>query len=152
MKFIRNPWPYAIAGFFILFLAGVATILVIAARQNDSLVSKDYYEQEIRFQGQMDAIARAKQAGAAIRFDAVAGKVFISLPAEQMKQKPAGKIVFYRASASELDREFPLEPQADGVQLLEVSPLAAGSWRVRVNWTAGGREFYLEEKIVLAGK
>jgi hypothetical protein len=152
MKFIRNPWPYAIAGFFVLFLAGVATVIVIASRQNDTLVSKDYYEQELKFQGQIQAANRAKDVGAAIRLDAVAGKLIVSIPAEQAKQNLAGNIILYRASSSALDREVKFQPDEKGLQAVDVSGFVPGAWVVRVRWSAGGQEFFLEQKINLSAK
>lgn len=152
MKFIRNPWPYAIAGFFVLFLTGVAMVVIIASRQDDTLVSKDYYEQELKFQDQIQAAARAKEAGAAIRLDAAAGKLLVSIPADQAKQKVAGTIHFYRASSSALDRELSLQPDENGLQAVDVSGFAAGSWTVLARWNAGGQAFFLEHKINLSAK
>jgi hypothetical protein len=152
MKTARNLWPFGIALAFVLFFAGVAAVIVIASRHGDTLVSDNYYEQELKFQGQMEAAARAKNAGATLRFDAATGKIFLALPSEQLKQTFSGKVILYRASAQALDQEFLLKPESDGAQVVDVSGLAAGPWLVRVRWNAGGQEFYLEEKINVAGK
>ena len=70
-------------------------------------------------------------------------------PAPQLAEKLSGSIEFYRPSAAELDREYPLAPGADGTQSLDVSQLAAGPWQVRVKWSAGGQDYFLEQKITL---
>jgi uncharacterized membrane protein len=38
------------------------------------------------------------------------------------------------------------------MQVVDVLPLAAGSWLIRVCWNAGGLDYYLEQKIFLPGK
>jgi hypothetical protein len=124
----KNLWPFGLVLAFVLFFIGMASVVVIAATHREHLVNGNYYEQELKFQSQIDAAARAKKAGATIRFDAAAGQL-------------------YRPSAPELDREFLLEPKRDGTQTLNLSKFAAGLWEVRVAWTAGGENYYLEQKI-----
>ena len=149
MKTKFNPWPYSIILFFVLLFCGLATVVVIAATHRESMVSENYYEQELKFQDQIDSAARAQKSGASIQLDAVVGKLLVAVPAEQLAQKFSGTIEFYRPSSPKLDREFPFAPRADGRQTLDVSKLAAGLWRVRVRWNAGDQEFFLEQKITI---
>jgi hypothetical protein len=58
-------------------------------------------------------------------------------------------IEFYRPSSPALDRAFPLAPGADASQAVDVSKLATGLWVVRVKWSAGGQDYFLEQKITL---
>ena len=152
MKTNRNLWPLGIISAFGLFVTGMAGVVVIASTHREHLVSPNYYEQELQFQARIDAIARAQESGAAITGDPAAGALTIRLPAAQVTQKFSGTVAFYRPSAPELDRELPLEPRADGTQTLDVSRLAAGLWSVRLKWTAGGKEFFLEQKYNFPGK
>lgn len=145
----RNPWPYGIITAFALFLAGTAALIVIAATHRDSLVSGDYYEQEIRFQHQIDGAARARQVGATVTYEAAAGRVAIALPASQTGQPLTGQIDLYRPAAAGLDRQFKLQPDANGVQNLDVSSLLAGPWEIRVAWSAGDQYYFLDQKIVI---
>src|SRR6185295_14078884 len=152
MKTTRNFWPLGILLFFVLFFAGMATAVVIAATHRDSLVSPNYYEQELKYQEQIDGAARAEKSDAKLRFDAANGQIIIMLPVGQLTGKPSGTVALYRASSPELDREFPLELKADGTQTLSVSNLAAGSWIVRVKWSADGDNYFLEQKLGIAKK
>jgi hypothetical protein len=130
----------------------MASVVVIAATHSDSLVSKAYYEDEIRFQTTMEATARAQKAGATLKFDAATSQLVITVPREHLTQKITGKVELFRPSAMGLDREFLLEVDSTGRQALNLSKLASGLWRARVTWTAGGQNYRLEEKINLAGK
>lgn len=152
MNLTRNLWPWGIVAAFGLFFCGIATVVIIASTHRDALVSDDYYEQELRFQGQIDSSVRAKKAGARLDFDPAAGRVTVTLPATQPAGKISGSITCYRPSEPKLDREFPLELRPDGIQTLDVSGLAAGNWLVRVAWRVNGEGFFLADKIVIAGK
>lgn len=147
MKTQRNLWPLGITLTFVVFIAGMASVVFIAATHQDSLVSNNYYEQELRFQAQIDAAARAAKSGATISRDA--DNIIIALSAIELKRNFSGTVEFYRPSAPELDHDLPLQPRADGTQTINVSKLAAGPWLLRVKWNAGGETYFLEQKIVI---
>jgi hypothetical protein len=149
MKTPFNPWPYGIGAFFILLFCGMTTVVVIAATHQESLVTDNYYEQELKFQDQMDSAARARKCDARVQLEPAAGKLLVAVPAPQLAQRFSGTIQFYRPSAPELDRSVALAPGADGSQLVDVSRLAGGLWYVRVKWSAGGQDYFLEEKLIL---
>lgn len=146
MKNNFNPWPLGIVLAFAIFIASMAAAVVIACTHGDSLVTRDYYEQELKFQSQIDGAARARQAGAGISRDS-AGDIAIQLPAAQLAEKIAGEIELYRPSAAGLDRTLPFAPDAQGRQIIKAADLAAGSWVMRVKWNARGENYFLEQKI-----
>jgi nitrogen fixation protein FixH len=152
MTITRNLWPLGIFVTFGVFFAGMATVVVIAATHRDSLVSPNYYEQELKFQSRIDSASRAGKSGAGITCDSAHGNIVIALPATQLTQQLSGAIELYRPSDMKLDCEFLLAPKSDGRQTLDVSRLAAGLWLVRVKWTAGGEDYFLEQKINVTGK
>jgi len=135
--------------FFILLICALASVVVIAATHRESMVSEDYYEQELKFQDQIDSAARAQKVGAHLQFEAGARKLVVTAPADQLAQQFSGVIEFYRPSSPALDRQVPFVPGADGTQAVDVARLAAGLWQVRVKWNAGGQHYFLEQKIRL---
>ena len=149
MKTTRNLWPYGIIIAFVLFLSGTASLIVIAATHPQSLVSGNYYEQEIKYQGRIDGTARARQSGAAVNFDAATRRLVISLPATQTGRDLSGQIELYRPSAAGLDRQYKLQPDAEGRQSLDLAALPEGPWEIRVSWNASGQDFFLDRKIVI---
>jgi hypothetical protein len=152
MKTTRNFWPLGIFTAFGLFFVGMASVVVIAATHRDHLVNDNYYEQELKFQSQIDNAARTQKSGATIAYDDANRSIVLSLPVAQLAQKFSGVINLYRPAEPKLDREFLLEPRADGKQTLNVSQLASGLWLVRAKWNAGGETYFLEQKITIAGK
>ena len=149
MKTNRNLWPYGIIAAFILFLSGTAGLIVIAATHPQSLVSPNYYEQEIAFQKHLDGGARARQSGASMELDAAAGKLVIALPAGPAGRDLTGQIALYRPSAASLDRQLSLQPDANGRQSIDVTGWPEGPWEVHVSWNIGGQDYFLDRKIVI---
>ena len=149
MKTQKNLWPYGLITAFVLFFIGMATVVTIAVTHKEDLVSANYYENELNYQGQLDSAARAQNAGADIRFDASARSVVIALPPAQAGQKVSGTIQLYRADAPEKDRTLDLSPGRDGTQTLNVAQFATGPWLLRVNWQADGQGYYLEQKFIV---
>jgi len=152
MKAKFNPWPLGIVLTFVIFIAGLATAVGIAVTHRDSMVSENYYEQELKYQSQIDGKARALQSGASINYDPVAGKIIVQLPATQAAAKPFGKIELYRPSSPDMDRVMDFSPNAEGAQIVDAAPLPVGSWAVRVKWSAGGQGYFLEQKIAVRSK
>jgi nitrogen fixation protein FixH len=149
MKTKFNPWPYGIIAFFLLLFCCMAGFMAFVLTHRESMVSENYYEQELKFQDRIDSAARAQKSGASLQLDAAAGKLRVAVPAGQLAQKFSGAIEFYRPSASKLDCEFPFAPRTDGTQTLDVSKFAAGLWQVRVKWNAGGEDYFIEQKITI---
>jgi len=146
----RSFWPYAITIYFVNFAAFIATFITWAVRQNMDLVREDYYNEEILFQKQLDTMNRthAFAKDVAIRYDDTARAITIQLPAEH--HAISGSVHLYRPSDAKLDRELKLVP-SNGLQRIDTAKLQPGLWKVRVQWTANGEEFYFDQPVVIGG-
>ena len=151
MKPTRNLWPYGITLAFVLFGVGTTSLIVLACSQKNELVSSGYYEQEIKFQGQIDRLDRTRRlsAQASVAYDHLRKAITISLPTEKPSRGISGRIQLYRPSAAGLDRELPLELNEQGVQSVDVSALRPGLWKVRVSWTAENQDYFIDQKVVV---
>lgn len=147
----RNLWPIGVIAACALFVAGTAGLIVVACLQKVDLVSKDYYEQELRFQGQIDRVERTRRTAsqASVAYDEARKSITVSLPPEQAGRAVWGSVELYRPSAAGLDRAVKLEPDAKGVQRLDASGLAPGLWKVRVSWTVDHQDYYLDQRVVV---
>lgn len=150
MKTTRNFWPLGITLTFVLFFCGMATVVVIATTHRDGLVSENYYEQELKYQDQINSAARAVQSGASVNYDSTAGRIVIALPVLSRAHNLNGRIELYRPSAAGMDRQIELQPDANGRQLLDAKALPAGPWEVRVAWKSGGQDYFMNRKIIIA--
>ena len=154
MKTSRTPWPLGIIITFVLFFTGTVGLVVMAFSQKVDLVSADYYEQELKFQGRIDRVERTRSAAtqATVAYDTAQRCITISLPADQAQHKVWGSVELYRPSAAGMDRAVKFEPDANGVQRLNAAGMAPGLWRVRVTWTAEKQNYYLDQKVVIGSK
>ena len=145
MKTSRNLWPVGIIVTFALFFAGTVGLVVMAFSQKVDLVSADYYEQELKFQGQIDRVERTRHAAtqATVAYDAATRCITVVLPAEQAGHEVSGRIELYRPAASGLDRAVKLAPDTQGVP---------GLWKVRVSWTVEHQDYFLDQKVVVVAK
>jgi hypothetical protein len=120
-------------------------------RQKMDLVRDDYYDQEIRFQQQIDRVQRTQSISTQINIasDPANQSISIGLPLEQAARSPSGTVLLYRPSDASLDRQFALQIGADGVQRLDVHAFSPGLWKVRVQWTINGQDYSFDKNIVL---
>ena len=154
MKLSHNPWPWAIVLTFVLFISGTVGLVVMACSQKVELVSPNYYEQELKFQGQLDRLNRTSRLAVpnVVNYDAAQRRLTITLPPEQARRAVRGRIQLYRPSESGLDRQLELRPDRSGLQAIDASALTPGLWKVRVSWTVDRQDFFVEQKLVLGPK
>jgi|ERR1041385_3740200 hypothetical protein len=146
----RNPWPYAILAWFVIFTSAMAAWVTVAVRQKMDLVRSDYYEEEVHFQSQLDRLNRtaAIRGTVAIRYDATRSGVTIDLPGAHLEPRPTGRIQFYRPSDASLDVEVPLALEVTGEQHIDVGMLRGGQWKIRVQWNVAAQEYFFEQTMV----
>jgi nitrogen fixation protein FixH len=145
----RNPWPIAIAGYFTVVIISITVFISWSVRQNEDLVRKDYYAEEIQFQQHLDQMNRTQALNQkpAIEFDPTRNVLTIFLP--NAEASATGDIHFYRPSDATLDRNVKLSLKADGSQQIDGRQLREGLWKVRVTWTAHGQQYFCEKSIIV---
>ena len=147
-----NAWPFSIVGFFGLAIVAAVVWVVFCIGHGTDLVAADYYEQEVAYQDQLDRMERVRdlsgRAGVTYRMEE--NSILIQLPTEHASAGLQGMIHLYRPSQANLDKTLPVKVTNAGEQLLDASTLLPGLWEVRVQWTALGQEFFLNEKLTIA--
>lgn len=146
-----NLWPVGIIVWLAVFAAFLIGWIVFASFHRMELVTGDYYEQEIRYQGQMERAARARGLATPVQItpDAARRQLLITLPAAHAERRPEGRIHLYRPSAAGLDQQWKLEVDAAGRQSLDARDLRPGLWKVRIQWAVDGQEYFTDQSVVL---
>jgi nitrogen fixation protein FixH len=154
MATTRNLWPLGVILTLVAFFAGTVGLVVMACSQRVDLVSPDYYERELRFQGRIDQVERTHRVAsqASVAYDATGKCITVSMPANQAGREISGRIELYRPSAAGMDRAIQLAPDVKGMQRLDAAGLAPGLWKVRVSWTFERQDYFLDEKVVVGTK
>ncbi|TVP51002.1 MAG: nitrogen fixation protein FixH [Mongoliibacter sp.] len=137
-------WGSGIVLTLVGFIAVMATMVVICVKQDDiHLVTQDYYEQEIKYQEQIDRMINANAiASDALEYDGQLKSLLLKLP-----EGSKGTLHLFRPSDARLDQKISFDMISSAVNSVDVKSLKAGYWRVKLTWSEGEKEYYLEKKI-----
>lgn len=148
---MKNTWAYGVTALFLSFVALMVSFAVIAGKNKEKLVVKNYYQAELDFQQQIDKVdnanALSEKPSIKLTEDKSAIEVFFPQPiyADGVK----GNLLFYRPNAPDLDKEIEVKPDASGTQKINTSDLEKGRWKIKLNWETNGISYYTEEVINL---
>lgn len=136
----------------ILYVAFMVMILVMVFRtmnENVDLVSKDYYQQELKFQQQIDRSQQSQSLAEQPKVQVKNGAVEIKFPESLAKEKLTGKIDFYRPSDSSKDLKFEIQTDSTGTQFVPATNMLTGVYNVQLTWEASGKNYYNELSIYI---
>lgn len=139
-------WGKGILLTIIGFVALIITLVVISVRMDGiELVTENYYEEELKFQDQIDKENSALRLEREVmRYDATSQTVLLDLP-----RGARGKLQLFRPSDSNLDQVLSFTAAEEGQTAIPVENLKAGYWKFQLNWTVEGKDYYEEKKIDL---
>ena len=139
-------WGHGIAIFFTCFVAFMIFMVVKSFQQNIDLVTENYYEQELKFQQQIDKIHNTKKLDEQVTVRLEDEGLLITFPdLESIK----GHIQVFRPSDAQFDLERTIDLDGHNRQSISTASLPAGFYRIKIDWNAEGKEFYTEETINL---
>ncbi|MFI5238062.1 MAG: FixH family protein [Ignavibacteriales bacterium] len=143
----KFSWGTGILIGIIIFITLSITMTVIFMTQDVSLVSDNYYEKSLNYQDEIDKQSRTKSLDEQVKINFNGEVITVSFPNHYLSEKISGDIYFYRPSNPSLDLRMPLQVNEQGNQLIPVERLEKGFWRVKLNWTMDGNEYYNERAI-----
>ena len=130
---------------FIGFALFIGTLVFICVRQDINLVSVNYYQEELVHQQKMDQQQNMVE---------LKEQPVIILENEQVKLTFAGlnkltkgELKLTRPSDAKLDQHFKLNQDTQQNFPLRISE--KGLYRVTMQWTMNGKDYYLEKLMVL---
>jgi nitrogen fixation protein FixH len=146
----RN-WPVMIVAVLVLF-GGYILYMVFQAMKSDvDLVRKDYYEQTLTYQDQIDNVERSNALSVPITIVANHSVQYVTVQFPQVfaDKTVSGNIQLFRPSDKDLDVELPLQLDANQRQLINTSQLQKGLWRVKIHSQAEGQKYFVEKDIMV---
>ncbi|MFY0650933.1 MAG: FixH family protein [Cyclobacteriaceae bacterium] len=136
-------WGGRIVLAFVAFIVIITSMVVISMRQDFFLVAEDYYDQEIQYQTQIDKMKTTNSANASVKLSKEANKLNFMFSENPEK----GEIHFFRPS--DATKDFRVAVLNEKNQSIDKSKLTKGLWRVKISWSASGKEFYTEETVII---
>lgn len=140
-------WGKSIIVAFVLFAVFIGALVWVCVRQDISLVSKNYYQEELAYQQQIERMKNTEELNAKPILQVVNGQLEIRFV--DFNQLEKGVLKLFRPSDSSLDKDFTLPSTTGVMQQLDVTQLPAGMYKARMQWTMNGKEYYLESIIHL---
>ena len=136
--------------FYTAFAFATVGFVAFAMTQEVHLVSADYYAKSLEHDAHMQAVANADALGPALRVQVQRETTAVQLawPGD-MAPRVRGTATLYRPADANADRSVPLVPSADGAMALSTAGLAPGHWRLNLQWSADGRDYYAERDLIL---
>ena len=140
-------WGKWIIVSFVLFAGFIATLVTVCVRQDISLVSKDYYKEELEFENQMTRVTNVTLLTSKPLITLKSGKIEITFDNFHGLEK--GKLILFRPSDASQDKVFDMKQSAGVTQIYSVDDLDAGMYRARMQWSMNGKEYFFEEVVYL---
>ena len=141
-------WGKWIVVAFILFAVFIGGLVTVCVRQDISLVSKDYYKEELVYQSQISRLQNASLLTTKPTIKIIHGN-FLQIEFDQFSQLEKGELQLFRPSNSAMDKKFLVNSSNTSTQLFSTEHLDKGMYRARMMWTMNGKEFFVEEVIVI---
>lgn len=131
-----------------LFAVFIGSIVAISMRQDVNLVSRTYYQDELAYQQKLDRKNNTEQLLVKPEITFVEN-AYLKVYFPEARFIEQGELQLFRPSSDKLDQQFKLSASADSVQMFRVSNLRPGAYRVKMEWTMEGKEYYLEKFVVI---
>jgi hypothetical protein len=141
-------WGKSIIVAFILFGGFIATLVTLCMRQDVSLVTREYYKEELAYQEQIDRVAHTAALAQKPTIQVAEGDV-IRLHYPDLHLVESGELQLFRPSDPALDKEFELRKGSGPVQYFSTEGMTKGMYRARLTWSMNGEDYFLEQVINL---
>jgi hypothetical protein len=130
---------------FVVFAIFIATLVTFCVREDISLVSKNYYNEELQYEQQLQRLNNT---------EALQHKPLIEFTNQELKitwdkaiQIEKGEVNLFCPSNANLDKQFELQHSSE--QTFTFSSLKKGLYKVKLLWSASGKEYYIEKTIFI---
>src|SRR6187455_1789375 len=143
---MKLSWSYKIMFVYIAFVAGMVFLVFKASSEKFDLVTKDYYDQELKYQQVIDQAANTSKLSVPVIIERKEGELKISFPGEKKNKKKLFYFyLYYTADAKkDLRKSFELNEN----ELVQALPVGMkGMYEVKLSWEAEGVKYYFEKKL-----
>lgn len=133
---IKFTWGHGVIIALVAFMSFILTLIFIYARMPETfdLVTEDYYEEEIKFQDEIDAYkaADALKDSVTIKVDEMG--VTIKFPKEFNNANTKGTLQIYHPSKKMLDIKKDLQLNEDNAMIVPSKVLSPAIYTFKIKW------------------
>ena len=140
-------WGKGITIAFITFALFIGALVTVCVRQDISLVSKNYYAEELKYQEQIDRLNNT--AALSERPLILVRDGLLEVRFNGFAELEDGELVVTRPSDARYDARFEVSTGGDSVRVFDLSSYPLGRYNTALRWKMNGKEFLLQESISL---
>ncbi len=139
-------WGTKIALFYITFVIFTLVMVVMAFQEDYELVTEDYYEQEIKYQGKIDSKQRTKALENKLSVNIDANELNILFPQKEVSL--SANILCFRPSDESKDLRIEFKEFTNRVSI-PLNKFSKGKYLFKIDWIANNKSFYSEEIVII---
>ena len=140
-------WGKSIILSFVLFAVFIGVLVTVCVREDISLVSRDYYNEELDYQAKMESARNAEQLLQKPQINLTEGETL--RVTFDFREFESGKLVLYSPADISEDKTFKIEKTSSPFQTFSLGSLKKGNYKVKMIWTVSGKDFYIEKSIYI---
>lgn len=141
-------WGYKLAFASALFMTMIIYFVYRAHQQPLSLVSENYYEDELQYQTKIDAMNNSKLLHTTVHVQNNFQDLQINFPWQWQNKYRETEILLYNIASSNDDRIKKFTGN-DSILTLSITTLKKGAYIAKINVNLEGEKYYFEEKFNL---
>ena len=143
---IKWNWGWGIFLSIVLFMVTIIIIVATMMNREVDLVTDKYYDKEIKYQQQIDKEKRTAELNENVNIEYKGNFLSLTFPKDE---KTTGNLYFYRPANLHKDFRVPINLDNNFSQLLDVSKLDKGLWKLQINWSINKKDYYTEKTLML---
>ncbi|WP_296383013.1 FixH family protein [Winogradskyella sp.] len=146
---MKINWGTAIVIAFVCFIAFIMYFVISMStdkKYGHDLVVEDYYQQELKFQTDIDKEANSKSLDSNISWTKTNNGIQINFPKNLDLKQIKGTVFLYRPSNKHLDFEIPIS-LSNHTLLIPDKRLLGGRWNIKVDWEYNNNAYLYKTDI-----
>jgi hypothetical protein len=136
-------WETKIAISLAIFITFILALGFLMINANTEKAETDYYEKDLRYEQEIQALRNAQNLSEKVIFEVSEGKLLIRYPKEIENYE--GKVLLLRPDDSRKDKTEPMRLDSEKKQIIDLSPLQKGLWKVQVLWKMQNKSYQTEK-------
>ena len=133
---------------FIGFILYFVITMSVNKEYSHDLVTEKYYQQELKYQGQIEAEKNSQTLEENVSVNQTADGVIVSFPKNLDYKNIKGKVFLYRPSNKQLDFEIPISISSKYL-LVPEKRLLDGRWNINIFWKYKNKDYLFKEELNL---
>ncbi|MBC8374516.1 MAG: FixH family protein [FCB group bacterium] len=144
-------WMWGLTATIVVFIAFFVGFAIWTFQDDVELVYDNYYDKDVVFDQQIKRVARTQALPfkPILTYHQTTQVLDVKFPLALGHMPTDGEVLLFRPADLHRDRLFRLILEGDSLQLIELPDMDQGLWRIKLNWTSGGEEYYLEQSLMV---